>query len=160
MDTSGVAYDANAAAKTAGATPFKRPENGVFRPGSRFGQFFFTVTGDTNTTSDANAGYGGWGALMQLTQADPGSDHGRLQVFYRGDQEHTGLDNTTFIDGHHLASVEGDDEITGIHMSDGDPTPAGILGAKLPRPFSDGWRLFWTQQHGQNITWEILPANR
>jgi Bacterial protein of unknown function (DUF839) len=219
VDSGAAAYDANAAAKTAGATPFKRPENGVFRPGSRFGQFFFTVTGDTNTTSDANAEYGGWGALMQLSQADPGSDHGRLQVFYRGDQAHTGLDNITFIDRDHLASVEdasdtvhaqrnafdsgylfdlrtsyargaapvrflaegrdeaatednmlgalgngfqneGDNEITGIHMSDGDPSPAGILGAKLPRPFSDGWRLFWTQQHGQNITWEILPANR
>ena len=29
-------YDANAAAKAAGATPFKRPENGVFRPGGGF----------------------------------------------------------------------------------------------------------------------------
>jgi hypothetical protein len=40
-------------------------------------------------------------------------------------------------------------------MSDGDPTAAGILGAKLPKPFEHGWRLFWTQQHGDNVTYEI-----
>jgi len=51
---------------------------------------------------------------------------------------------------------EGDNEITGIHMSDGDPTTGGILGAKVPEPFEDGWRLFWTQQHGDNNTWEIV----
>ena len=26
----------------------------------------------------------------------------------------------------------------------------------IPRPFHDGWRVFWTQQHGDNITWELL----
>jgi hypothetical protein len=29
---------------------------------------------------------------------------------------------------------DGDNEITGIHVSDGDPTAAGLLGAKDPRP--------------------------
>ena len=53
---------------------------------------------------------------------------------------------------------DGDNEITGIHLSDGDPTPGGILGAKVPRPFRNGWRLFWTQQHGDNQTWEVIPA--
>jgi hypothetical protein len=53
---------------------------------------------------------------------------------------------------------DGDNEITGIHVSDGDPGRGGILGAKVPRPFRDGWRAFWTQQHGDNFTWEILPA--
>jgi hypothetical protein len=52
---------------------------------------------------------------------------------------------------------EGDNEITGIHMSDGDPGTDGILGAKVPRPFRDGWRLFWTAQHGDNVTLEIIP---
>ncbi len=51
---------------------------------------------------------------------------------------------------------EGDNEITGIHVSDGDPTPGGVLGAKGPHPFRDGWRVFWTQQHGDNTTWEIV----
>lgn len=34
-------FDANALAKAAGATPFKRPENGQFQPGSHFRTFFF-----------------------------------------------------------------------------------------------------------------------
>jgi hypothetical protein len=53
---------------------------------------------------------------------------------------------------------EGDNEITGIHVSDGDPSVNGILGAKVPRFGHDGWRMFWTQQHGDNITWEVTPA--
>jgi len=51
---------------------------------------------------------------------------------------------------------DGDNEITGIHVSDGDPTVGGLLGAKLPQPTtSTSWRTFWTQQHGDNTTWEI-----
>jgi hypothetical protein len=50
---------------------------------------------------------------------------------------------------------DGDNEITGMHISDGDPTVQGILGAKLPRPFRAGWRVFYTQQHGDNVTYEI-----
>ena len=54
---------------------------------------------------------------------------------------------------------DGDNEITGIHVSDGDPSKGGILGAKTPRPFTNGkWRAFWTQQHGDNITWELIAA--
>jgi hypothetical protein len=53
---------------------------------------------------------------------------------------------------------EGDNEITGIHISNGDPTEKGILGAQEPNPFHNGWRIFYTQQHGDNVTWEILPA--
>jgi hypothetical protein len=57
---------------------------------------------------------------------------------------------------------EGDNEITGIHVSDGDPTTHGILGAKTPKPFhEDGdWRAFWTQQHGDNVTYELLRLGR
>ncbi|HET6983868.1 MAG TPA: hypothetical protein VFI53_17115, partial [Myxococcaceae bacterium] len=54
---------------------------------------------------------------------------------------------------------EGDNEITGIHISNGDPGATGLLGAEIPRPFHDGWRVFFTQQHGDNRTWEILPAH-
>jgi hypothetical protein len=53
-------------------------------------------------------------------------------------------------------SNDGDNEITGIHVSDGDPTAGGLLGAKNPRPFRAGWRVFWTQQHGDNTTFEII----
>ena len=51
---------------------------------------------------------------------------------------------------------EGDNEITGIHMSNGDPGPSGLLGASVPKPFSGDWRLFFTGQHGENYTWEVL----
>jgi hypothetical protein len=216
VDTSGLPFNANAAAKAAGATPFKRPENGLFRPGTGFKEFFFDATGDTNTTSAANAGFGGWGGVFKLTQSRPGADEGTLSLFYAGNQAHTGLDNNAFFDKDHIAFVEdasdtvhtqrgtfdsgylfdvnhdyakggepvrflaegrdasatldnmiggtipgfhndGDNEITGIHVSDGDPGTGGILGAKVPNLFHDGWRLFWNQQHGDNVAWEILP---
>jgi hypothetical protein len=51
---------------------------------------------------------------------------------------------------------DGDNEITGWHASDGDPTVNGLLGAKIPKPFKSGWRTFYTGQHGDNFTWEIL----
>ncbi|WP_426513465.1 alkaline phosphatase PhoX [Dactylosporangium sp. McL0621] len=213
-DPSGQPFDANTLAKAAQATPFKRPENGVFRPGTDFREFFFTATGDTNVTSAANAGFGGWGGLFRLNQSDPRSDHGQLQLFFAGEQTHTGLDNIAFVDRDHVASVEDagstlhtqrnaldsaylfdvkadysrsgsepvrflaegrdeaatldalligspgftnedDNEITGIHVSNGDPGTDGLLGARDPKPFKDGWRIFWTQQHGQNVLWEI-----
>src|SRR5262249_5641254 len=53
---------------------------------------------------------------------------------------------------------DGDNEITGWHLSDGDPRVGGLLGAKDPVPFKDGWRLFYTGQHGNNYTYEILPS--
>ena len=34
----------------------------------------------------------------------------------------------------------------------------GLLGWKLAQPFERGWRVFYTRQHGENVTWEILPA--
>jgi hypothetical protein len=55
---------------------------------------------------------------------------------------------------------EGDNEITGIHVSNGDPSIDGLLGRQTPHPFNDGWRVFWTQQHGDNVTFEIRPEMR
>ena len=67
---------------------------------------------------------------------------------------------------------DGDNELTGIHTSDGDPSVGGLLGAKDPEPFAAGedrgghgrgrdrglaWRVFFTQQHGDNHTWELVP---
>jgi hypothetical protein len=213
------AFDANALAKAKHGTPFKRPENGVFRPGSDFKSFFFSETGDTNVATEAGTQYGGFGGLYRLNQSSPMSDNGRLSMFYRGDVEHGGLDNLAFVGGSQLVAVEdasdavhaarnaldsaylfmtgkdygvpgnapvrilgegrdpsatvdsalsdakapgyhneGDNEITGIHVSDGDPTIGGILGAKIPNPLVAGseWRIFWTQQHGDNTTWEII----
>jgi hypothetical protein len=134
-------------------------------------------------------------------------------MLYRGDVEHTGLDNITFVGRRTLAAVEdagdglhtqrnaldsgylfdldgdyahgtqpvrflaqgrdasatidascgaacgndGDNEITGIHVSDGDPTVRGLLGETAPQLFRDGWRMFYTRQHGDNVTFEVLP---
>jgi hypothetical protein len=209
-------YDANLAAKTHNATPLKRPENGQFKPGSKFTQFYFDATGDTNALSEANAGYGGWGAVYKLVQ-DPSSDGGTLSLFYRSDQAHSGFDNVAFLSDDLISFVEdagdllhsqrnaldsgyvldtgvdygaagapsplrwiaegrdasatidaglagspgfqneGDNEITGIHVSDGDPSTGGILGAKTPKPFdpNGAWRFFFTQQHGDNVTYEV-----
>jgi hypothetical protein len=49
-----------------------------------------------------------------------------------------------------------DNEITGIHVSDGDPDKNGILGAKNPDAFHGEWRVFYTQQHGDNMTYEVI----
>ena len=61
---------------------------------------------------------------------------------------------------------DGDNEITGAHISDGDPTVKGLIGTKEPQFLSpdgkahDGWRFFWTQQHGDNATYEVINAPR
>jgi hypothetical protein len=207
------AFDANALAKAKSATPFKRPENGVFQPDGSFRHFFFTETGDTNAATEADAAHGGYGAVMALTQ-NPRSNNGSLTMLYRGDVTHTGLDNIQFLSRTALAVVEdagdalhtqrnafdsgyllntstsysrgrqpvrflaqgrdasatldsacgaacgndGDNEITGIHASDGDPSRKGVLGEKTPHLFKNGWRLFYTRQHGDNVTFEILPS--
>jgi len=57
---------------------------------------------------------------------------------------------------------KGDNEITGMHVSNGDPTKDGILGAKEPKPRAgDGqWRVFYTQQHGDNPTYEVVRTSK
>jgi hypothetical protein len=209
----GGTFDANAAAKTAGATPFKRPENGVFRPGTGFREFAFTETGDTDSRTEAGADHGGFGAIFLVAQSGPSASTGTLHMVFRGDLAHTGLDNIQWFSKDEVAAVEdagdtlhgqrnaldsgylfdvtqvqpqplrflaegrdasatldsallaastpgftndGDNEITGIHVSNGDPSPGGLLGAKVPHPWHDGWRVFWTQQHGDNTTFEIV----
>ena len=212
------AFNATGAAKAAGATPLKRPENGVFRPGTDFREFYFTETGDTTTGSSLPGAYGG---VFRISQATASADTGTISIAAVGDKEHTGFDNIAFATDQALLVVEdagdglhaqrnaldsgfmydlgkrdansdgrgqaptptrwlaegrdasatfdslggpsyndGDNEITGIHVSDGDPTAAGILGAKIPQPLGDTWRTFWTQQHGDNTTWEITWSGR
>jgi hypothetical protein len=214
-------FNANTAAAAANGTPFKRPENGMFRPDGKFTQFFFDETGDTNSAPTAveNSCCGGWTGVFKLTQSDPSAATGKLTLFYKGDMAHAGFDNVAFFsrdlitfiedagDGLHTsrnaldsgfildvtkdysnpANVplrwlaegrdasatldadnagfgknEGDNEITGIHVSDGNPGKDGILGAKEPHPFEpDGhWRIFYTQQHGDNPTYEVIRPKR
>jgi secreted PhoX family phosphatase len=204
------AYEATASAAAADATPFKRPENAVFRPGTGFGDYYFTETGDTSAASTLPGAYG---AIFRLSQASPGATKGKLSPVVVGDQAHTGFDNIAFATKDQLLVVEdagdglhgqrnaldsgylldlggkdnkakemtrwlaegrdasalydattspgyndGDNEITGIHVSDGDASVGGLLGAKTPAPFNGTWRIFWTQQHGDNVTWELTRS--
>jgi hypothetical protein len=41
-------------------------------------------------------------------------------------------------------------------VSDGDPSVGGILGAKNPELGGKTWRWFYTAQHGDNGTFEVL----
>jgi hypothetical protein len=209
-------YDANALAKAALATPFKRPENGQFRPDGKFREFYFDETGDTNALTEAGSAFGGFGSILKLVQKSPTADTGKLSLFFRCDETHSGLDNVAFfsatevvfvedagdtlhtqrnaLDSGYLFDVtrdygnpknhpvrviaegrdpsatidsalgdtdgfvnEGDNEITGMHVSNGDPSKNGILGAQAPRLFHAGWRAFYTAQHGDNVTAELLP---
>jgi Alkaline phosphatase PhoX len=212
-------FNAIAAARASG-TPFKRPENGQFRPGSNFTEFYFDETGDTDNRTQATSVYGGFGAIFRLRL---NGDHGQLSLIYNSpDAVHAGFDNGAFWDADHIVFVEdagdtlhtqrnaldsawlfdlntdyssgaqpvrilaqgrdasatldslmsaagsgftgtfvndGDNEITGWHLSDGDPTVLGLLGAKIPKPFQSGWRLFYTGQHGDNFTFEVLSKD-
>src|SRR5262249_15142591 len=181
-------FDASALAKARGATPFKRPENGMFRPDGHFREFFFTETGDTNADTQAGSEFGGFGAIQRLTQTRPEKSAGRLTTFYRGDLAHTAFDNLAFLTrdrllvcedrddflhaqanaldslwmfavvDEHLHTPEparllaegrdpsatidaeladsvgtqndGDNEITGLHVSDGDASRDGLLGTR------------------------------
>ena len=99
-------FNANALAKAKNGTPFKRPENGDFRPGSDFREFFFDETGDTNATSPENDSAGGWTSVWKLKQKDPSAGHGRISIFYKGDQAHAGFDNSTFLSKNLITFVE------------------------------------------------------
>jgi len=100
-------FDANAAAKTAGATPFKRPENGQFLPGSNFLTFFFDPTGDTNADAGtpALAARGSWGSIFRVDLAQD-RNTGTISIFVLGDAVHASFDNLTFSDDHTLLAAE------------------------------------------------------
>ncbi len=211
------AFDANALAKAKLATPFKRPENGQFRPNGRFDEFYFAETGDTDLRTEVGGPLGGFVSVLKLSQSRPSSNDGTLSLLYLGDSVHNSFDNVSFwskdqvvfvedagdtlhaqrngLDSAWLFDVrtdyskgaqparlfaegrdpsatldsafgafsgfqnEGDNEITGFHVSNGDPTTDGILGAEAPTALSDGYRVFFTQQHGENYLWEILAKS-
>src|SRR5262249_27763109 len=102
-------FNANALAKAAGATPFKRPENGRFLPGSDFRTFFFDPTGDTDANSGNQpelAARGAWGAIFRLDLNGPGLTGGLISLFFLGDAEHAAFDNITFPDGETMLVAE------------------------------------------------------
>ena len=102
------AFDANALAKTRGATPFKRPENMAFRPGSEFHTFYFCPTGDTDMRSGSQpalAARGAWGSIFRV-DLDDTLNAGAISVFYVGDADHSSFDNLTFWRGNVLLATE------------------------------------------------------
>jgi secreted PhoX family phosphatase len=93
-------FDANAAAKALGATPFKRPENGQFQPGSHFRTFFFVVTGDTDNTAGTDpvlAARGAWGGVFRV-DLNAKRNSGTISLVVLGDADHASFDNVTFVD--------------------------------------------------------------
>jgi hypothetical protein len=53
---------------------------------------------------------------------------------------------------------DGDNEITGFLVSNGDPGTDGILGANSPNVGDGKWRWFYSTQHGDNVAFEVLFA--
>jgi hypothetical protein len=205
-------FNANAAAKAAGATPFKRPENAQFLPGSGFRTFFFCPTGDTNSDSGNQpdlAARGAWGSIFRV-DLNESRNSGRISIFVLGDADHSSFDNLTFADRNTLLATEdrgdglhtqlnkldsvwafflngsrakrfvalgrdpaseldttlagtpgfqneGDNEPTGLHVSNGNASVEGLVGT------SGGLvnvRGFLTRQHGENEVWEIVKTRR
>jgi hypothetical protein len=101
-------FDANAAAKTAGATPFKRPENAQFLPGSDYRTFFFCPTGDTDAPAGnvpELAARGSWGSIFRV-DLNRNRNNGRISIFVLGDAAHASFDNLTFADFNALLATE------------------------------------------------------
>jgi hypothetical protein len=93
-------FDANATAKLLGATPFKRPENGQFQPGSHFRTFFFAVTGDTDNRAGiqpALAARGAWAGIFRV-DLNASRETGNISLVVLGDADHASFDNMTFVD--------------------------------------------------------------
>jgi len=93
-------FDANALAKARGATPFKRPENGQFQPGSQFQTFVFDITGDTSAVAGQDpvlAARGAWGGLFRV-DLNADRNTGSISLVILGDADHAAFDNVTFVD--------------------------------------------------------------
>ncbi len=206
-------FDANAAAKAAGATPFKRPENVRFLPGSDFSTFFFDPTGDTNANAGNQpdlAARGAWGSIFRVDLDNTGNA-GQISIFVLGTAEQSSFDNLAFTSNGTLLAAEdrgdtlhsqlntldsiwaysvngdlnprrflalgrdpaatldaafgaastpgfqndGDNEPTGLFISNGASSIADMLGAEANL---DDARWFFTQQHGNNTVYEIVPT--
>lgn len=205
-------FDANAAAKEAGATPFKRPENLQFQPGSGFQTFYFSATGDTSKDAGSQpelAARGAWGSLFRVNFAN-GASTGTISIFVLGNSTRSSFDNLAFLDEHTLLAAEdrgdglhtslnrldsiwmfdtnvqnpsgarfvalgrdsasevdaghldagtdgyqneGDNEPTGVHVSDGNASISGMVGTNQD---PESRRVFFTQQHGLNRIFEVV----
>jgi hypothetical protein len=127
-------FDANALAKSSLATPFKRPENGAFLPGSKFLSFFFATTGDTDAQSGQVtqlAERGAWGALFRI---DLNSDResGMISIFTLGDQTHNSFDNVTYADGNQVLTTEDRGNTLHTQLNTLDSVWAYSIGGSQP----------------------------
>jgi hypothetical protein len=101
-------FDANAVAKTNKATPFKRPENAKFLPGSNFATFFFCPTGDTDEDAGNQpelAARGAWGSIFRV-HFPWWNPIGSIQISVLGDADHASFDNMSFANGETLLVTE------------------------------------------------------
>jgi hypothetical protein len=190
-------FNPNTLSKAVGATPFKRPENLQFLPGSNFQTFFFCPTGDTNALSGnvpALAQRGAWGSIFRV-DLNEDRNSGNISIFVLGTAQQSSFDNLSFADDHTLLAAEdrgdglhsqlnrldsiwsyttdgsepplrfvalgrdiisetrGDNEPTGVHVSNGSTAPTAIPGTIDSLV---GARGFFTQQHGKNTVYEIV----
>lgn len=109
-------FDANALAKAAGATPFKRPENGQFQPGTNFRTFVFVVTGDTDAVAGNDpvlAARGAWAGIFRV-DLDGNRPTGHISLVVLGDADHASFDNITFADDENTILVT-EDRGDGLH---------------------------------------------
>jgi len=108
-------FDENSLAKAASATPFKRPENLQFLPGSGYQTFFFCPTGDTNADSGNEpdlAQRGAWGSIFRVDLSEDRSS-ATVSIFVLGTAEQSSFDNLSFADDHTLLAAE--DRGDGLH---------------------------------------------
>ncbi len=101
-------FDANALAKAASATPFKRPENAQFQPDTHFHTFYFDVTGDTDSNAGNDpelAARGAWGGIFRV-DLDPDRETGKIGIVVLGDADHSSFDNLTFTGSSVLLAAE------------------------------------------------------
>ncbi|HWA89706.1 MAG TPA: alkaline phosphatase PhoX [Rhizomicrobium sp.] len=191
-------FDCNATARAAGATPFKRPENGAFKPDGTFQHFYFTITGDTNNLAGAVPGLaarGAWGGVFELTLTP--TIAGSIRMVALGDAAHNSFDNITWGDsGTFLVTEDRGDTLhdqlnaldsiwayplgapnaplrvlaqgrdvsaSGAGVEDNEPT--GVFVSNGGKFKNDQYgsadsianaRGFFTQQHGDNTTWELV----
>ena len=189
-------------AKTALATPFKRPENAQFLPDSQFKTFFFDATGDTSATAGNQpelAARGAWGSIFRVDMLD--ALNGTIAIVVLGDKDHSSFDNLAFADqctllaaedrgdtlhdqlntldsvwafdicnegapakrllalGQDAKATDEDNEPTGLHISDGEPSVRRLLGSSSTNMSNmSRWRWFFTQQHGDNTVYEIVKS--
>ncbi|MBR0775249.1 DUF839 domain-containing protein [Bradyrhizobium diazoefficiens] len=137
---------ATALAKAAGATPFKRPENMAWLPGSNFRTFFFTPTGDTDAPTSQLpelAARGSWGSIFRVDLRNDGDgdrddrfkkNDGTISLFFLGDQVHNSFDNINFASHRQMLVAEDRGDTLHDQLNTLDSVWAFDVHDKTPKP--------------------------